>query len=214
MINEFLNGLGTDCSTTITLPALATDPWCEPVPGLSQIWGVVIAPCASDDAFEIVSPATTPTLTSGVIDNDAVDNSKARLLLGVGGVADHETAVYEGSMLRDFIVDRTYTLTFEIPLGEAKTYDFLRTMQRNFLDFRFWYVDLANLLYGTVLVSTNTTAYGGIRPKMVNVQFPKSNARDGRNTATLSIMWSADVEPPRYPSPLTPETNCVPTPTP
>jgi len=214
MINEFLSGLNTDCSTSLTLPALATDPWCEPVPGLSQIWGVVIAPCASDDAFEIVSPATTPTLTSGVIDNDAVDNAKARLLLGVGGVADHETAVYEGSMLRDFIVDRTYTLTFEIPLGEAKTYDFLRTMQRNFLDFRFWYVDLANLLYGTVLASTNTTQYGGIRPKMVNVQFPKSNARDGRNTATLSIMWSADVEPPRYPSPLTPETNCVPTPTP
>lgn len=214
MINEFLNGLNTDCSTTITLPALATDPWCEPVPGLSQIWGVVIAPCVSDDAFEIVSPATTPTLTSGVIDNDAVDNTKARLLLGVGGVAEHETAVYEGAMLRDFIVERTYTLTFEIPLGEAKTYDFLRNMQRNFLDFRFWYVDLANLLYGTVLVSTNATQYGGIRPKMVNVQFPKSNARDGRNTATLSIMWSADVEPPRYASPLTPETNCVPTPTP
>lgn len=213
MINEFLNGLGTDCSTTITLPALATDPWCEPVPGLSQIWGVVIAPCASDDAFEIVGSAA-PTLTSGIIDNDAVDNTKARLLLGVGGVAEHETSVYEGSMLRDFIVDRTYTLTFEIPLGEAKTYDFLRTMQRNFLDFRFWYVDLANLLYGAVLSSTNTTAYGGIRPKMVNVQFPKSNARDGRNTATLTIMWSADVEPPRYASPLTPETNCVPTPTP
>lgn len=213
MINEFLNGLGTDCSTTITLPALATDPWCEPVPGLSQIWGVVIAPCASDDAFEIVGSAA-PTLTSGVIDNDATTNDKARLLLGVGGVADHETAVYEGAMLRDFIVERTYTLTFEIPLGEQKTYDFLRTMQRNFLDFRFWYIDLANLLYGTVLDSTNTTAYGGIRPKMVNVQFPKSNARDGRNTATLTLMWSADVEPPRYASPLTPETNCVPTPTP
>ena len=213
MINEFLNGLGTDCSTTITLPALATDPWCEPVPGLSQIWGVVIAPCASNDAFEIVGSAA-PTLKSGIIDNDSALNDKARLLLGVGGVAEHETAVYEGSMLRDFIVDRTYTLTFEIPLGEAKTYDFLRTMQRNFLDFRFWYVDLANLLYGTVLASTNTTQYGGIRPKMVNVQFPKSNARDGRNTATLSIMWSADVEPPRYASPLTPETNCVPTPTP
>lgn len=213
MINEFLNGLGTDCSTTITLPALATDPWCEPVPGLSQIWGVVIAPCASDDAFEIVGSAA-PTLTSGVIDNDASTNDKARLLLGVGGVADHETAVYEGAMLRDFIVERTYTLTFEIPLGEQKTYDFLRYLQRNFLDFRFWYIDLANLLYGTVLDSLNTTAYGGIRPKMVNVQFPKSNARDGRNTATLSIMWSADVEPPRYASPLTPETNCVPTPTP
>jgi hypothetical protein len=213
MINEFLNGLNTDCSTTITLPALATDPWCEPVPGLSQIWGVVIAPCASDDPFEIVT-TSPPSLTAGIIDNDAVTNDKARLLLGVGGVAEHETAIYEGSMLRDFIVDRTYTLTFEIPLGEAKTYDFLRNMQRNFLDFRFWYVDLANLLYGTVLVSTNTTAYGGIRPKMVNVQFPKSNARDGRNTATLSIMWSADVEPPRYASPLTPETNCVPTPTP
>ena len=213
MINEFLNGLGTDCSTTITLPALATDPWCEPVPGLSQIWGVVIAPCASDDAFEIVGSAA-PTLVSSVIDNDASANNKARLLLGVGGVAEHETAVYEGAMLRDFIVDRTYTLTFEIPLGEQKTYDFLRYLQRNFLDFRFWYIDLANLLYGTVLDSLNTTAYGGIRPKMVNVQFPKSNARDGRNTATLSIMWSADVEPPRYPSPLTPETNCVPTPTP
>lgn len=213
MINEFLNGLGTDCSTTITLPALATDPWCEPVPGLSQIWGVVIAPCASDDAFEIVGSAA-PTLVSAVIDNDASTNDKARLLLGVGGVAEHETAVYEGAMLRDFIVERTYTLTFEIPLGEQKTYDFLRYLQRNFLDFRFWYIDLANLLYGTVLDSLNTTAYGGIRPKMVNVQFPKSNARDGRNTATLSIMWSADVEPPRYASPLTPETNCVPTPTP
>jgi len=213
MINEFLNGLGTDCSTTITLPALAADPWCEPVPGLSQVWGLVIAPCAAADPFEIVS-TSPPSLASGEIDNDAADNSKSRLLTGVGGVNEHEATTYEGAMLKDFIVDRTYTMTFEVPLGEAKTYDFLRTLQRNFVDMRFWYIDLANLLYGTVLSSTNTTQYGGIRPKMVNVQFPKSNARDGRNTATITLMWAADVEPPRYASPLTPETNCVPTPTP
>ena len=214
MINEFLNGLGTDCSTTITLPALAADPWCEPVPGLSQVWGLLIAPCAAGDPFETIASAAPTFKSPAVIDNDATDNTKVRLLTGVGGVNEHEATTYEGAMLKDFIVDRTYTMTFEVPLGEAKTYDFLRTLQRNFVDMRFWYIDLANLLYGTVLSSTNTTQYGGIRPKMVNVQFPKSNARDGRNTATITLMWAADVEPPRYASPLTPETNCVPTPTP
>jgi hypothetical protein len=210
-MNTHLGGLDRSCTDVITLTALATDPFCVTVPGLSQIWGLVVSPCGTaDDPFEIVSPAVIPTLVSGAIDNDAADNTKSRVLVGIGGVAEHEAEIYEGPLRRDLVTNRIYTLTHEIPLGDPLTYNFLRLFQRNYLQFRFWYIDLANLLYGTVLASTVTTSYGGIIPTAVNVQFPKDSARDARNVATLSITFEADVEPPRYDSPLTPAAVCVP----
>lgn len=209
-MNTHLGGLDRSCTDVITLTALAADPYCVTVPGLAQIWGLVIAPCEAADPFEIVSPATVPSLTSGEIDNDNADNTKSRVLVGIGGVGEHEAEVYEGPLRRDLITNRVYTLTHEVPLGDDLTYNFLRYFQLNYLKFRFWYVDLGNLLYGSVLASTVTDAYGGIRPTAVNVQFPKDTARDARNVATLSITFEADADPPRYASPLTPASDCVP----
>lgn len=213
MDNEFLS-LNTGC-TAITLPALPADIYCEAVPGNSQIVMLAIAPCAAQsDPFEIVSPATQPTLTSGAIDNDATDNTKTRVLIGQGGLDEHEPTIYEGTKGRDFITKRKYTLNFKVSLGSStgtgNVRDFLRYLQRNFTQFRFWYIDDSDLLYGPVLASDATT-FGGIRPSFINVQMPKDASRDGVNEATVIISFIASVDPPAYTSPLTFADQCEPT---
>ena len=211
--NNFLTD-PVDC-TTPTLPALPADYDCEAVPGLSQLGYLVIAQCAAGDPFEIVSPATTPTLVSGGIDND--DTSKARVLVGTGAIDEHEPVIYEGSFLRDKVVERNFTGTFNVPIGTARgtgsMYEFLRNLQSlgsaEPEDVRIWYVDLSGALYGPVLDSAATT-YGGIRLRSINVQMPNGSARDDRKVAVISFAWRADVDPPSYVSPLTESAACIP----
>lgn len=211
--NNFLTD-PVDC-TTPTLPALPADYDCEPVPGLSQLGYLVIAQCAAPDPFEIVSPATTPSLVSGGIDND--NTAKARVLVGTGAIDEHEPVIYEGAFLRNKVVERNYSGTFNVPVGTARgtgsTYEFLRHLQSlgsaEPEDVRIWYVDLSGALYGPVLADDATT-YGGIRLSAINVQMPHGSARDDRNVAVISFSWRADVDPPSYVSPLTEAAACVP----
>ena len=211
--NNFLSDIA-DCATPV-LPALPADYECEPVPGLSQLSMVVFAQCAAPDAFEIVSPATTPTLVSGGIDND--NTAKARVLVGTGSIEEHDPVPYEGAFLRDRIASRNYTGSFSVAIGTARgagsTYEFLRNLQllgaSKPEDMRIWYVDLSGALYGPVLADDATT-YGGIRLNSLNVQMPNGAARDDRKLAVISFGWRADVDPPSYVSPLTESAACIP----
>lgn len=214
MQNEFLS-LNTGC-TAITLPALPADIYCEAVPGSSQLVMLVITPCAAqDDPFLLVGSATQPSLTAGAIDNDASDNTKTRVLIGQGGIDEHEPTLYEGTNGRDYVTKRKYRVSFKVSLGSStgtgNVRDFLRNMQRNFTQFRFWPIDEAGLLYGPVLSDSVTNAFGGIRPSFVNVQMPKDASRDGVNEATIIIDFISTVDPPAYTSPLTFADACVPT---
>lgn len=209
--NNFLTD-PVDC-TTPTLPALPADYDCEPVPGLSQLGYLVIAQCAAPDPFELSTGVAT--LVSGGIDND--NTAKARVLVGTGAIDEHEPVIYEGAFLRDKVVERNYTGTFNVPVGTARgagsTYEFLRNLQSLGSaapeDVRVWYVDLSGALYGPVVASDATT-YGGIRLKSINVQMPNGSARDDRKVAVISFAWRADVDPPSYVSPLTESAACVP----
>lgn len=209
--NNFLTD-PVDC-TTPTLPALPADYDCEPLPGLSQLGYLVIAQCAAPDPFALSTGLAT--LVSGGIDND--DTAKARVLVGTGGIEDHEVVVYEGAFLRNKVVERNYSGTFSVSVGTARgagsMYEWLRNVQSlgsvKPEDLRIWYVDLSGALYGPV-VAADATTYGGIQLNSINVQLPKGSARDDRNIAVISFGWRADVDPPSYVSPLTESAACVP----
>lgn len=212
MINQFLGSLDRACGTTVTLPALPADPNCISVPYNSQIWALIITPCTAADPFEIVS-SNPPSLVAGEIDNDNADNTKSRQLVGIGSIAEHEPTIYEGPAGVDLVTKRMWTLSFEVGIGDSLIYDFLRNLQLNpqvAVKHRIWFINLSDQIFGTILASTVTDAYGGIRPDFVNVQFPHGGGREDRLTGTISIRWTADVDPPMYASPLTYVDACAP----
>lgn len=206
-LNNFLS-CPDDCSDTYNLPALPADPWCISVPGRSQIHSVIISPCGTADDPFLNDGSDSISLVSGEIDNDNADNTKSRQLVGIGAVADHEPTEVALPLRKTAIVERLYTLTLRVPLADPAVYAFMKALQCNYLAFRFWYVDLSDLLYGLCQASGASTP-GGITPQKVNVQFPKGDGDEDRNYATLEIQWYANGEPHRYTSPLVESAACA-----
>lgn len=198
-INSFLTNCNVGCAAQTALPALPEDPYCVSAPNYSQIHSIVISPCASEDAF---LEDTGDAVIGTAIDNTNAANTTPRLLYGKGGVAEHEVTEYEGPGRRNVISLRGYTITHEISLNDPLMYEFLRRLQCNYRQFRFWYIDLAEYLYGPIVAAAATT-YGGIIPSYVNVQMPKGEGRDDQQVATLEIRFESRTgDPPRWASPL------------
>lgn len=205
-LNNFLN-CPEACDDSYLLPALPADPWCVNTPGRSQIHSVVISPCGTA-AEPFVNTTGVITLATGEIDNDNADNTKSRQLVGIGSIAEHEAVEVALPLRKTAIVERLYTLQHRVPLADDDTYDFMKALQCNFLAFRFWYIDMADKLYGTTVAADSTTP-GGIFPQKVNVQFPKGEGDEDRNYAILEIQWYANGEAPRYDSPLVESASCA-----
>lgn len=184
-----------DCDTSLLLPALPADPYCQIVPDYSQVGQVIIAPCESDDPFTLDTGAA---IIRTAIDNDNTDNTAPRLLVGQGGVDEHEPIIYDGAFRKQIVSRRSFTLNFQVVVKDQLVYDFLRAMQCA-PRFRFWYIDVADWLYGIVAAAG---ALGGLIPSQVNVQMPKGAGRDDLQSATLIITWEDKTDPARYASPL------------
>lgn len=190
-----------DC-TDVQLPALPTDPYCVGVPGLSQVGSLIIVPCGVDDPF-VDNSGTIELNVSSAINNTATDNSAPHQLVGRGGVDEHEALEYEGPLRQNLIWLRRYTLNFEVPIPSNSAgdtlYNYMQALQCGSIDFRFFYIDTENKLYGEV----NADSEGGIHPMMVNVQMPKGNGTDDLQVATISITWESTTgDPNRYASPI------------
>lgn len=195
MINEFYS-CPAAC-TDVTLPALPEDPYCVQVPQLSQIGGLVIVPCGVDDPF--VDNAGTIELGDSAIDNTAADNSAPHLLIGKGGIEDHEALTYEAPLRRNVNWLRRYTMTFEVSVAQQEVYEYLQALQCGSINFRFFYIDMAGYLYGKVTADAD----GGIIPMMVNVQMPKGSGQDDLQVGTISVTWESSTgDPNRYASPI------------
>jgi hypothetical protein len=195
------------CASPVTLPALPADPCCITPPGYSQISTLIITPCGAEDPF--VLETGDVVLVPGEIDNTNADGTKSKMLIGQGGIGDHEPTIYDGPFRKQIVSNRTYSMEFEVSLGDAAAYDFLLRLQCNFQNFRFWYQDLAGWLYGTVNAAL-ATDFGGITPSFVNVQMPKGAGRDDLGTANVLSNWEAETDPVRYLSPLAIDCGCVP----
>lgn len=190
-INTTLTGCPADCSGTLLLSAIPALQDCANYPQtLSQIRHLYIRPTGATDPFTNFN--TTPTVTSGGIDNTEALNAKSKWLVGIGEIAAAEKTVTDYPLGKRRTTNRLYTLNFRILNLSAEQYEFLRQLQCGTLGFTFYYADLGNWLYGLS---------GGMEPDFITVRFPKGEGRDDKNVATIVLSWRANGDPIRRVNP-------------
>ena len=183
-----------DCDTALNLPAINANQDCTNYDQLdSQVCDLVIVPdTTASDPFDWTDPSA-PTLISGGIDNTVTDNSKAKRLVGEGGVPVPEKIVSEYPKKKNRITGRRYTLTFNVKDMGDESYAFLRALQCGWTGFKFYYANLGGHGFGPE---------GGIDVLSVDVDMPLSEARDDKELGTIILTWEADGDPARWTSPL------------
>lgn len=185
-----------DCGDVNTLPALiaAAQDCTAYEQTLSQVCDLYILPSDTGDIFD--DWATTPTnATPGAgvgVDNTNADNTKAKWLVGIGGVADPEETVTEYPKLQRKVTERLYTLTFTVFNLVAAQYNFLRQLQCGDTSFTFYYADLGGWVYGIA---------GGLAPLSVDVDFPHGGGNTDKNLATITLTWRSNGDPDRHVNP-------------
>ena len=188
-----------DCDDDNLLPAIPAIQDCANyAQDRSQVHTLYIMPQVggTPSADPYTNFATTPTATAGAIDNTNADNTKARFLVGEGGVAESTEVVLEYPMLTEKVVERDYQLVFNIKNLVQTQYDFLLQVQCGNIDLTFYYASG---------METNQWVYGkqgGIVPRKVTVSFPKGAGKDDRDIAIIKIDWKATGDPDRRINPI------------
>lgn len=192
-INSFTT-CPADCDDNNLLPAIPVIQDCASYEQVrSQVHTLYLMPqvggTPSADPFTNFS--TTPTVTSGAVANGNTDNTKAKFLVGEGGVAEPTETILEYPLLNEKVTDRAYQLVFNIKNLVQAQYDFLLQVQCGNIDLTFYYASgmgATQWVYGK---------QGGIEPKKVTVTFPKGAGKDDRDLAVIKIDWLATGDPDR-----------------
>lgn len=196
-INTIPNICPTTCTDGVLFPATAADPTCSSFAVFdSQIDGLYIrgktaAPASafSDDPFLWADIANSVPAN---IDNTLTDNTKAKFLMGEGGVAVPEKTTIEVHSLKNITTKRRYQLTYLIKDMSDANYDLCRAFQCGDTNIKFYYTDLGGKVYGID---------GGLEPVFVDCDMPKDAARGAINQATIIIEWEAKYDPERKDNP-------------
>ena len=107
-INLTLTGCPEDCDDVLLLSAIPASQDCTSYPQtLSQVGHLYIRPTGATDPF--TNFATTPTVTSGGIDNTEALNAKSKWLVGIGDIAAAEKTITEYPLGKKKTTDRVYT---------------------------------------------------------------------------------------------------------
>ena len=139
-INSFTT-CPADCDDNNLLPAIPVIQDCASYEQVrSQVHTLYIMPQASGtpSADPFTNFSTTPTVTSGAVANGNTDNTKARMLVGEGGVAEPTETILEYPMLNEKVTDRAYQLVFNIKNLVQAQYEFLQQVQCGNIDFTFY----------------------------------------------------------------------------
>lgn len=140
--------------------------------------------------------ATTPTATLSAVDNTNTLNTKAKFLVGEGGISESSEVVLDYPMLTERVVERDYELVFNIKNLVQAQYDFLLQVQCGNIDLTFYY---ASGMYANQWVYGQQ---GGIVPRRVTVAFPKGAGKDDRDIAIIKLAWKATGDPDRRINPI------------
>ena len=184
------------CDDENLLPAILAEQDCaDYAQDHSQVHTVIIVPSGATDPFANFS--TTPTAVSGGIDNTEALNAKSKLLVGEGGIAVPEKITLDYPKLQQKVVERDYTLTFNIKNLSAAQYSFLLKLQCGHVTgWTFYYASgmgANQWLYGV---------QGGIPLYFLDVDFPKGGGNTDRDIATVILRWKATGDPLRRANPL------------
>lgn len=184
-MNKFLT-CPEDCDTELLLPAIEADPDCDSaVNYVSQIEDLVIFP---EGVAVPADPSVTVDMTTA-IDNTVADNSKAKHLVGIGGIAEPEESTRPRPRGREKVTKRTYTGTFRDENVTDAKYELFRKMQCGYTDCKLLYANEGHI-------------FGPIQPKKITVKLPLSESRDDVEVAIIEFTWEADGDPPRYATPF------------
>jgi len=198
VINSFTT-CPADCDDDNLLPAIPAIQDCADYEQVrSQIHTLYIRPQAGgvSSADPFTNFATTPTATASAIDNTSVNNTKAKFLVGEGGITEPGEVVLQYPMLQDKVTERDYQLVFNVKNLVQAQYDFLLQVQCGNIDLSFYYASgmgTTQWVYGK---------QGGIVPTKVSVTFPKGGGRDDRDIAIIKLDWKATGDPDRRVNPI------------
>ncbi len=179
-----------DCTTDNLWPAIPVEQDCPSYEqGLSQVCDLIIVPEEAGDIWDDwPGDYPTPVFTLGSIDNTLTDNTKAKRIVGIGGVAEPEAVTLQYPKLQERIDEETYTLNFRVLNMSNAMNDLLDKLECGALNFTFWYIDLAGYVYGYE---------GGIIPFSLDVQRPHGGGNDDRLFADIILTFKATNEPDR-----------------
>jgi hypothetical protein len=196
-INTFVD-CPADCDEDNLLPAIPEIQDCTNYEQVrSQVHTIYLMPqvagVSSADPF--TNFATTPTVTASAVDNTNADNTKAKFLVGEGGIAAPTETLVEYPMLGEKVEERLYELVFNVKNLVDAQYEFLQQLQCGNIDITFYYASgmaATQYVYGV---------QGGIEPRRVTVTFPKGGGKDDRDLAIITIAWLAKGDPFRRANP-------------
>lgn len=177
-----MNVFGTGHCGEIILPAICEEPF--EVPLKTQIAGLIILPN---------SAAPPPYWTSyehwlDVIDNSNGDNTKAKLLKGIGELPSPEEVTVTLGKSNQLVVSRLYSLLFDTSLYFDADYLLHQKLQQNYRAFRFWILTLAGRIIG---------GNKGIKPDFVSASAPYGRSRTDYEVSKIVMRWKADIDAPR-----------------
>jgi len=198
VINSFTT-CPEDCDDNNLLPAIPVIQDCADYEQVrSQIHTLYLMPqvggTSSADPF--TNFATTPTATASAINNANTDNTKAKFLVGEGGIAEPGEVVLDYPMLQTKVTERDYSLLFTVKNLVQAQYDFLLQLQCGNIDITLYYASgmgTTQWVYGK---------QGGIVPTKVSVTFPKGGGKDDRDVAVIKLEWKAKGDPDRRINPI------------
>lgn len=194
-LNEFITCPA--CPTAWALPDLPSDYNCQDLPIQSEIQYLFLVPVDASGvpltgANPFTSWSTTPTVTSGAVDN--TDPLKAHIIKIVGNIdaPEKQTALQPGFKTVTF--KRVYTLNAQLTsLGNA-TYEALLQMQCGRVDgYKIFFADGTHV-YGDAVGN-------GICLKDIDVDFVHASGEESFVTATIVARWSAKGDPIRKTNP-------------
>ena len=197
-INSFTT-CPADCGDDNLLPSIDAIQDCISYEQVkSQIHTLYIMPQVggTPSADPFTNFATTPTATAGAISNTTTDNTKAKYVVGEGGIGEPTETVLDYPMNQEKVIEREYPLTMTFKYLSQEMYAFWQQVQCGNIDLTFYYASgmgATQYVYGK---------QGGIVPKKVTVTFPKGAGKDDRDTVVLKINWLATGDPDRRINPL------------
>ena len=183
MLSQTFKPVNTDCA--VYYSELCTD---QARTGFeffsSQVKELVILPNGATQPTDWTKRADM----KAVIDNASEDNTKAKLMLGIGDVPPSVPTIYtppKGKILYGYSL---YTLNFTFKNLDDNGYEFLRILEAHPRNFTFWYGTVGNHLFGND---------GGIKPWKVEAYLPLDRSQQGVEHGNIVLQWWARTSPNR-----------------
>lgn len=180
MLNNFCTC--DTCDVEFTFGALDADQDCAGVPNLSQVCGLLIVP----DGSTMPSDWENRSAWDAIVDNDT--DGATKYLTGIGSVPEPEKTTITVAKGVQLTTIRDYVLTLEVYNLSSAQYEFLRALQCNPLNYKFWVENVSGHLWGGT---------SGISPALTDVDFPLGSGEDELEKAVLTINWRSKCDPPR-----------------